>query len=104
MRCETIGTNLMQKHVEEKVAMLDAFIDLLGHIEAYGVHAYRLHARNANPQGWDNHAGYLAGELEELRKGYGSGGAAPLSGDVMPIAMHFVSVMAQNHMRDNPRR
>lgn len=93
MRCETIGTNLMQQHVEEKVAMLDAFIDLLEQIEAY----------NANPRGWDNHAGYLAGELEELRKGYGSGGTAPLSGDVMPIAMHFVSTMAKNHMRDNPR-
>ena len=49
-------------------------------------------------------AGYLACELEELRKGYGSGGTAPLSGDVMPIAMHFVSTMAKNHMRDNPRR
>jgi hypothetical protein len=105
MRCETIGTNLVQKHVEEKVRMLDAFIDLLEHIEDHPVSRYEFGDDAAGEAlGLRSFAGYLACELEELRKGYGSGGTAPLSGDVMPIAMHFVSTMAKNHMRDNPRR
>lgn len=102
MKCETIGTNLMQKHVDEKVRMLDAFIDLLEHIEDHRVDPYEFGIDAASRElGVRNFAGYLACELEELRKGYGSGS---LPDDLMPIAMHFVSVMAQNHMRDNPRR
>ena len=50
-------------------------------------------------------AGYLACELEELRMGKGlpAGPASTLPDDVMPIAMHFESQMAMDHMRDNPR-
>lgn len=92
MRCETIGTNLMQQHVEEKVAMLDAFIDLLEHMSEQPVHK-----REGQ---WKGYADYYARQLHDLRMGNGSGS---LPDDLMPIAMHFVSTMAKNHMRDNRR-
>lgn len=96
MRCETIGTNLMQQHVDEKVRMLDDFIDLLKHISE----------QSDGERGgqWKGHADYYAWQLEDLRMGYGGNHRGPMSDDLMPIAMHFTSQMAKNHMRDNPRR
>ena len=82
--------------------MLDAFIDLLEHIENHPVSRYEFGYDAAGEAlGLRSFAGYMACELEELRKGCGSGS---LPDDLMPIAMHFVSTMAKNHMRDNPRR
>ena len=102
MRCETIGTNLMQKHVDEKVRMLDAFIDLLEHIENHAVSRYEFGDDAAGEAlGLRSFAGYLACELEELRMGHGSG---TLPDALSHIAMHFTSQTAKNHMRDNPRR
>ncbi|QDP63988.1 MAG: hypothetical protein Unbinned3620contig1001_34 [Prokaryotic dsDNA virus sp.] len=99
MKCEAIGANLMQQHVDEKVRMLDAFIDLLEHIEDHPVSRYEFGEDEA--LGLRCFAGYLACELEELRMGHGSG---TLPDALSHIAMHFTSQMAKNHMRDNPRR
>ena len=71
MKCEAIGANLMQQHVDEKVRMLDAFIDLLEHIEDHPVSRYEFGEDEA--LGLRCFAGYLACELEELRMGHGSG-------------------------------
>ena len=82
--------------------MLDAFIDLLEHIEDHRVDPYEFGIDAASRElGVRSFAGYLACELEELRMGHGSG---TLPDALSHIAMHFTSQMAKNHMRDNPRR
>lgn len=106
MRNEAIGYNLMATHVREKIDMLDAFIDLLERIEDHRVDPYEFGIDAASRElGVRSFAGYLACELEELRMGKGlpAGPASTLPDDVMPIAMHFESQMAMDHMRDNPR-
>tara|TARA_R110000751_G_scaffold4223_4_gene20256 strand:- start:779 stop:1060 length:282 start_codon:yes stop_codon:yes gene_type:complete len=92
MRNEAIGYNLMAKHVREKIDMLDAFIDLIEHMSEQPVHK-----REGQ---WKGYADYYARQLHDLRMGNGSGS---LPDDLMPIAMHFVSAMAMDHMRDKPR-
>ena len=89
MRGETIGTNLMHKHVEEKVRMLDDIIDLLEHVV------------EESGEGDLSHASYLATGLKGLRMGHGSG---DLPRHLAYIAQHFVSVTAKTYMRTYPRR